>query len=197
MPQGYQHKFLSPAQVAAAFRHAPVDTGWLSPGVVRAGSTAQGDFAVLFIPAQKHRLLIETARGGKLQQLELFLPPLVFAGHAQNFRVWAIKERDLKPTSALYHAPLPNVFDNGSICWGTNTVPRASAGTICEAWAVFITSPFNGHAASGKAQSHRQDVRTLLRRLSRARTKFPLAELMPRHETLDARFGQMLGGGDH
>ena len=31
-----QTKFLSPAAVLEAFRHAPVDSGWLAPGIVRA-----------------------------------------------------------------------------------------------------------------------------------------------------------------
>src|SRR4051812_43471952 len=52
---GEIYKFLSLATVTAAFRNAPVDSGWIPPGVIRCGSTTVGAFAVLFLPANKYK----------------------------------------------------------------------------------------------------------------------------------------------
>lgn len=191
---GEQYKFISLGAVAEAFRKAPIDSGWLGANVLRVGSGAHGDFAVYFQPAMRHKLQIE--RGTKLETLQVYLPSLVFFGIAQTFCIWAIKGNSPESTAQLFHAPLPNVFERGLICWGENTPPRAGAATITQAWTLFITSPFNGHAASGKARNHHSDVRTLLRSLARSRKKFPLNELLPLHETLDERIGRMLGGHD-
>lgn len=189
------YKFLSPSAVTAAFRNAPVDSGWLSDGVVRCGGTGQGDFAVIFIPAQRTKLHIESARE-KLQPFSLQLPSLVFFGLGQSFYVWAVKDRTLNTKSQLFRAPLPNVFANNGICWGTNQPPRASSATIVSAWLLFITSPFNGHAANNKSRTQTNDIRPLLRRVARSRRRFPLNELVAAGGTLDANINRLIGGLD-
>ena len=110
---GLIYKFLSPAAVAAAFRNTPIDSGWLAPGVVRCGTTPKGEFAVLAVPSGVHQIELETSRG-KTKRIKVPLPPLVFVGHASAYYLWAVKTAsDVK--APLFHAPLPNVFNNGSI----------------------------------------------------------------------------------
>jgi PRTRC genetic system protein B len=180
--------------VTAAFRNAPVDSGWLDLGVVRCGGAAHGDFAVLFISGRRHSLPMETTHSAKLRQQTLYLPSLVFFGIASSFWVWSIKDDLLKPGSQLFHAPLPNVFGNGSICWGTNKPPRAGASTIAQAWTLFASSPFNGHAADNKARSQPRDVRVLLNKVAGSGRKFPLRELLPFGYTVDAIVNELIGG---
>ncbi len=188
-----RYKFLSPAAVNAAFRNAPIDSGWLSEGVVRCGGGIGGDFAVMFVGARKHTLLLESARGARPQKVVVPLPSFVFFGCRKSFSVWSTAEAEFVPDAALWHAPLPNVFNNGSICWGTNQPPVASGTTIRKAWDLFIGSPFNGHAASGKSRTHGEDVRGLLRQLARSGNKFPAKELLPLHEKLDTRVRRLIG----
>ena len=197
--RGDAYKFVSPAAVLQAFKDEPVDTGWLAPNVMRCGGSARGDFAVLSIPARRHALNVEQTKGGGVVALDVWLPSLVFFGHGAQYFVWAIKSAEAQPTSALYHAPLPNVFASGGICWGQNSAPRASAATITQAWELFITSPFNGHAAGGKSatKAHAADVRTLLRQVARSRRKFPTGELVAARSygnTLDGTINGLLGG---
>lgn len=186
-------KFLSPAAVAAAFRNAPSDSGWLPPGVVRCGSSVQGDFAVLFIPARVHQLAIEAGRKGRLATLAVPLPSLVFFGMAKAFHIWAMKETAFNSTARLFRCPTPNVFESGLVCWGNNKPPRAGGATIAKAWDLFITSAFSSHAANEKSRSHREDVRGLLMTL-RGKRKFPLAELVGAGGTAQAIIDRAIGG---
>ena len=71
----------------------------------------------------------------------------------------------------LYHAPLPNVYNDGKLCFGTNTPPdlnrgeevgKSTAQLLQEAWEMFIGSPFNGHLAQDKSKTHPTDVREQL-----------------------------------
>ena len=187
------YKFLSPAAVTAAFRNAPVDSGWMPEGVARCGGTGRGDFAVMFFGPQRHQLLIEGR--GRPKQLQIPLPALVFFGLGRDYFVWATKTTALDPKAPLFHAPLPNVFHDGRICWGTNKPPRAGVATIRQAWELFITSPFNGHAAGGKSSRHNQDVRQLLRTLAAPNKRFPLADLREWRRSLEAVVSDHLTGG--
>jgi PRTRC genetic system protein B len=198
--RGEQYKFLSPAAVAEAFRQAPFDTGHLPPGVFRCGQSARGDFAALVIPAQRHELSVESARrGGGRAVLSLWLPAFVFFGIAQSYHVWAVKSDVTTPDLVLHHAPLPNVFNNGGICWGQNDRPAASTQTITEAWKLFIGSPFNEHAASNKVRGVAGDVRPYLRNVSRSKRRFPLGDLLPMRmhgrSTLDPAITELIQEG--
>lgn len=188
---GESYKFLNLETVAAAFRQVPVDSGWLPPGVMRCGSTAFGDFAVLSVPARVHPLNVEAFRSSRNLSLKVPLPAFVFLGIGKSYFVWSTNG-DFDPRAPLFHAPLPNVFENGSICWGSNKPPKASVDSIRKAWALFITSPFSGHAANGKSVRHNSDVRHLLCALDRKR-RFPLGDLVQVHRTIAETVDRALG----
>jgi PRTRC genetic system protein B len=196
--RGEQFKFVSPAAVLQALKAGPVDTGWLAPGVVRAGSTARGGFAVLVVPAGRAAIRVEKQSGAGVETLTLHLPAFAFFGHGQAYHVWALKKEADPARALLFRAPLPNVFDDGRVCWGANTPPAASPSSVAEAWRLFLDAPFNGHAASGKVRGERGDVRPYLRRLARSRGKFPAADLLPIGSygttTLDAQINRLFGG---
>lgn len=190
-----EYKFLSPQSVAAAFRNMPFDSGWLPTGVLRCGSTSQGPFALLSIPAGIHKIEIQRPRSNNVAILRVPLPGLLMFGHGKSYAIWAVKDERPTPTSPIFLAPLPNVFENGGICWGANKPPRPSASTIGAAFDLFISSPFTSHAANGKTRSHQDDVRGLLRSLH-GKKKFPAGELIDyRGETLKC-VDEVIGGRD-
>ena len=191
-----QYKFLDSATVNAAFKNAPVDSSWIPANVIRCGSTPKGNFVALFVPAQKHVLLIQDINGRRNIERTLYLPSLVFFGYASTYYIWAIKETAFTPNSQLYRAPLPNVFDTNTICWGANKKPKVSIETINDAWTLFKDSPFNGHTSSSKAKNHRGDVRTLLLDLAQSGAKFPLDELLQTGSSLQNTIAKLIATED-
>lgn len=185
---GEEARFLSPSAVCAAFRNAPIDSGWLAPGVIRCGATPSGEFAVLFVPPQKHSIVI----AGRKRSLDVNLPAFVFFGYHNSFYVWSIKEKEFRAGAEVFRAPLPNVFAEGSICWGENRPPKAGAATITNAWSLFISSPFTDHAADLKSKSHERDVRQLL--ISLGGSPFPLTDLVSQRRKIDGAINSILGG---
>jgi PRTRC genetic system protein B len=197
--RGDQYKFVSRAAVLQALQAGAVDSGWLAPGVVRAGQTARGGFALMIAPSGRLTIPVERSKGSGVEDLALHLPALAFLGHGKRYYVWALKSTAKPAGAQVYRAPLPNVFDDGGICWGTNTPPPASGTTLPEAWRLFLSAPFNGHAASGKVRGERGDVRSLLRELARTRAKFPPDVLLPFRDydnTLDAVVNAIIGGAE-
>ncbi|KAM3090293.1 hypothetical protein ACKFKG_30345 [Phormidesmis sp. 146-35] len=171
----FEYKCLSPETLQRAFHIERIDTGWLPNSVVRCGSNTAGEWAVLFMPpAQQTIALQETGT------VQVPLPGMVMVGVGRDYRIWAVATKQFEPDAVGYHAPLPNVYDNGRICWGTNRPPIASPQNIIKAWELFISSPFNGDLAYGKSRSHHSDVRQQLTALSRRRRKtYPTNDLMP------------------
>jgi hypothetical protein len=103
------------------------------------------------------------------------------------------KRRPAALEAALYQAPLPNVFNSGSICWGS--VQRLSdealsGASLAHDWAMLLGSPFGDHACSGKSRSHPHDIRQKLIELEqKGSRRYPTSDLIPAKKTL----GQVLG----
>lgn len=170
-------KFVTSDDLQAAFTNSERDTGWLAPGIVRAGYGKNGEWFVLFTPPQKitlHLLEIGT--------LTIPAPALVLVGAGRSYYLWALAE-PFSPQARAFDAPFPNVHVGGQICWGNNTPPLASPATAQAAWKLFFESPFNNHLAQGKTRRHAEDVRQLLLRLN-GKHKFPTRELASSSGTL-------------
>lgn len=110
-----------------------------------------------------------------------------------QYGVFAVKKRPTTLNEPLFHAPLPNVFASGSVCWGT--VPQVDESglqniSLAGDWAVLLGSRFNDHGVSGKSKSHPSDIRQMLIALEgrKART-YPKSDLLPVKKTL----AQVLG----
>jgi PRTRC genetic system protein B len=170
-------KILTPSVVRAAFLDEPLDTGFLPPSVVRSGTTMQGAFCVAFYPPAPHTLRVTC--DNKEATLTVPLPGMVFAGRGTSYWVWAVPGPTFSPDLQVYEPPLPNVYPQQHICWGSNSPPLASPATIDQAWQLFLASTFNGDLARHKSTSCPEDVRVLLRRLATKRAKtFPPGELV-------------------
>ena len=178
-------KFVTADDLQAAFTNSEHDTGWISPGIVRAGYGKNGEWFVLYAPPQKitiHLLEVDT--------LTIPVPALVLAGTGRSYYLWALAE-PFSPHSNVFDAPFPNVQSGGQICWGNNTPPLASPATAQSAWKLFFGSPFNSHLVQGKTRRHAEDVRKLLVQLN-GKSKFPLRELAASRGTLTSNLERLL-----
>ena len=75
---------------------------------------------------------------------KIALPSLVFLVHQGKLYVAAYKgEKRPTPDTALYDAPLPNLYSGGSWCDGGNKIPGFPSQADCERLeAMFFESPF-------------------------------------------------------
>jgi PRTRC genetic system protein B len=179
-------KFVTADDLAAAFANSERDTGWLAPGIVRAGYSRQGDWFVLVQPPHK-----ETIRLLDVGPITIPIPMLVLAGAGRSYYLWAAKEEGaFSPSCLIFDAPFPNVHAGGQICWGNNTPPNASPRNAGQAWELFFRSPFNGHLANGKTRRHKDDVRKLLAGLDGKR-RFPVGQLAAPRGTLESNINRL------
>lgn len=178
--QELRAKGVSAQALRQAFVQEPVDSGWLPAGVIRSGTGAAGPFVVKYIPPRVQTLSLFKAGGVTPPQLvQVPLPGLVFIGLHTTYSVWALCEETFSPSARLYHAPLPNVYADGRICFGSNRPPEVSAQTIEEAWQLFLTAPFNGDLAASRSRQHPKDVRAQLFALARKKaTSYPVDDLV-------------------
>lgn len=176
-------KFVSPQHVRAAFTNEPIDSGWLSPNVIRWGMNPQGEWVVSFVPPQSFKLPFigeDKEDGDKITELTVPLPGLIFFGNGGKFSLWAVKTKSFDRNAQLYYCPLPNVEGDASLCYGHHKPPRASGNSIGQAFSLFVNTPFNNHTVDNKSKSNPEDVRVILRRLNEEQaTEYPLDDLVP------------------
>ncbi len=155
-------KGLSAQTLRAAFVEEPVDSGWLPQGVVRWGSGPAGTFIVKYIPPGKQQLHFSTQNPAEPLIIAPVLPALVFAGVQSTYYVWALPTASYSGQAPLCHAPFPNVYPDGHICFGSNRPPGISWQTVDEAWQLFVASSYNADMVQGKSQTFPDDVRRQL-----------------------------------
>jgi hypothetical protein len=178
--EGVVCKGVSAESLRAAFVEEPVDSGWLPEGVVRWGSGLAGTFIVKCIPSGRQEIRLSTNNPAEPLIIVPPLPAMIFAGVNQTYYIWALREKLYDPTVQLYHAPFPNVYPDGHICFGSNRPPMVGWKTLNDAWQLFITSPFNADMAGGKSQEFATDVRRQLLALVEANAKrYPVQDLTP------------------
>jgi PRTRC genetic system protein B len=181
--KGTAIKLLSPESVRAAISNTPVDSGWLPAAVRRWGCTQKGEYAVMFISPARHTLRLtntwkERFPGRRYLSVDVPLPGLVFAGRGAHYYVWACTGKPA-PEAPLYQAPLPNVHDDGLICYGDNHPPEAGPRSIEKAWRLFINTPFNDHLRGGPSKQYPDDVREKLLSLAEAQASaYPTDDLV-------------------
>jgi hypothetical protein len=199
------YKLLGPAAMRAAFSDEPVDSDWLSPGVVRVGENERGKWAVMWQPPGVRKCLMELTpqaralafpEAGKrprrkqgdalprgIVELSVPLPGLVFFGIERTYYAWAVKTATFDPNAEVYYPPVPNIFPNGKVCFGENKMPECSGVAIGKAWETFELSPYNGNLANSRSKASPNDVRAQLARLAGAgATEYPLEDLEPFHD---------------
>ena len=163
------------------------DTGWIDPRLIRHGRCARGDWAVKFVPPGPYKLLFS---GGA--SLDINLPALIFMGAGAEYYVWSSAEQTFRPDAAVYHAPLPNLYESGRICMGANQAPPVTGSNLDEGWSLFLRSSYSSAHSNDRSKRNRQDIRKTLewvaRRQAPARRRpvpYPVDDLVPYEWSLD------------
>lgn len=179
-PLRFGYKYLSPQTLAQAFNLETTDSGWIHGNIIRTGRTSEGDWAALWVPRQRHSIMIAGAgKDGTDLTLTVPLPAMVFAGRHQAYWLWAVPDTQFNPNSQTMKVPLPNVYSHsGTICWGANVPPVATAQTLPQAWKIFITSRFSGHELHGKSGRCPSNLIQQLKAIANRRT-YPVKDLQP------------------
>ncbi len=203
---GLVERFVSAAAVREAFAQIPIDSGWLPPEIVRWGNGSHGEWAVAFFPpanaVQSRALEISNEGSGaefSVERIKVPLPGLVFFGMGTNYHIWAVKTAELRPYHEIYRCPLPNVYQDGAVCWGLVKPTRMTSKSLFDAWELFIASTFNNHLAAGKSKRSRDDVRVTLRDVAANELHYPAQDLIRQVDhtgvTLDQAITQFLETG--
>jgi len=187
---------VDPAHIAQALAaKVTFDTGLLGGNTLLVRQDGVKKTVVEYRPPQHTGIFLDNSETA----LRVPLPGLVMiratAGDkAPQYGVYAVKRRPEDLDTPLFHAPLPNVFGTGAICWGT--VPRveddALRGTsLAHDWMMLLGSPFGSHACSGKSRSHPDDIRARLVALEAHKAKrYPVSDLIPVRKTLAHVLGE-------
>lgn len=182
------------AHVAAALASKTrFDTGLLDGNTLLVRQEGVKRTVVEYRPPGKTGIFLE----GVETALRVPLPPLVLirvtTDGAPQYGLYAVKKRPSDMDEPLFHAPLPNVFTSGAICWGSvkRVSDEALAGaSLKDDWTMLLGSPFGDHACSGKSKAHPSDIRKQLIELEGKKARvYPKRDLIPVKKTL----GQVLG----
>jgi PRTRC genetic system protein B len=120
---------------------------------------------------------------------------LIFAGLDQNWYVWAVRARRFTPDLEMFHAPLPNINENGLICFGNNRYPKVDKDGEQKAWELFISTPFNSHHVDGKSQEYPQNIISQLSSLHhRKAVRYPTRDLISLRCTVDKAVQRLISG---
>ncbi len=172
------YKLLSPEALREAFVAEPIDSGWLPPNTVKWGKCYKGEWLVQFYPPQRYHPLLSNSNINTT--ITVAMPGLVFVGCDCKYWLWAVKGKQFHPNSQLFHAPLPNVMEDGSICFGSNSPAPCSPTGIMNSWELFWISAFNDHMVQHKSKSYPLDVRSHLQKLHHNNSKnYPARDLVP------------------
>jgi PRTRC genetic system protein B len=186
---------VDPAQVASALAaKITFDTGLLDGNTLMVRQDGVKKTVTGYRLPQKTGLFFEGAE----MALRVPLPGLIMirttaAGRSPHYEVYAVKHRPESLDAPLFHAPLPNVFNSGAICWGT--VPRLSeialaSTSLANDWTMLLGSAFADHAVGGKSKREPHDIRKLLIALEAKKARaYPKGDLIPVRKTL----AQVLG----
>jgi hypothetical protein len=183
-------KFVTAVDVTAAFSMKELDTGWLPAGMVRCGQNAAGPWFVYSTPPQKVKLSLN---GGDIP-LTIPVPRLALIGSGSSYWLAAMRGKHFEHKALVYHAPFPNIYPSGKICWGGNTPSEALPENARRVWELFFKSPFNSDLAEKKSQRHSKDVRELLKTLDHNHRLYPVSDLISMNIPIERLVEKVIGG---
>ncbi|HWQ15569.1 MAG TPA: hypothetical protein VNL77_22395 [Roseiflexaceae bacterium] len=182
---------ISPDGVQAALAGLPSSSGLLPRDTLGTGWVQGRPFMVRYIPPRPAKLLCQPDSSKPPLVFPIQTPPLIWAALGQEYRIYALATPDYPDSDRvpLCHAPFPNVYDNGGICWGTADKPRTP--TLENMLALFLEgSYFSTHLNSDRSRAFGRNIAERYRSLS-PETPYPLDDLKPTGKTL----GWLLAGG--
>ena len=163
--------------LASIFGEVSLGSGLLPLNTLFWGKHRGKEHVGIYVPPDHY-----TLKWGK-ETFELPLPGFVFSGAGFRYRILATPERPGSPNEPLYHAPLPNVYGDGTVCRGSAPFPEASTDTVHDAFEVFVKSDFSSHLTQGSSKAYPKDLRSLWRELGEAHS-YPIEDLVESDFTL-------------
>ena len=165
------------------------DTGILNHEILMIRQTGVKKIVVAYRKRQKTGIWLD----GTEDALRVPLPDLLMirlskGNQTPQYEVYAVKGRPTSLSAKLFNCPLPNVFNTGSICWGT--VKRVSADQLSDAsldkdFGMLLGSPFGTHACTGKSEAYPRDIREHLIALEKRGARvYPRKDLISAKKTL-------------
>lgn len=156
------------------------DTGILGGDVLWVHKDGMRETVISFRQAQKTGIWIE----GSSEPVRVPLPPLVLLrqkGENQaSYQLFAVKKRPTSLDVPVFHAPLPNVYASGGICWGNLRLPEPQGMNLQAIWQALLGSAFGTHAVTGKSRQFNHDIRQHLLQLAQAHKRvYPVSDLVP------------------
>ena len=157
------------------------DSGYVPAGTLRLGLSPTGaQWALIYQSSRQYQLTFEVPASQGMTTIRIKMPAGVFFGIGEHYYLWAVKKGTVSGKTPLYQYPLPNISEEGALCFGENTPPRAAWAGMHPALSLFLDSPFIGHWAQGKSTVHDGDIRERLLALAEASPAcFPDNELVP------------------
>lgn len=190
-PQGCQEYLIDPAQLAIQLAATVrLDTGLLSPNTLYIAQEGVHKLVIEHRPRQKTALFLE----GSDAALVIPLPDLVlFRRMAEKglpeYRVFAVKGRPADLKARLFHAPLPNIYDDGRVCWGSVQQLQAQQFTgsmLDEDWKILLGTRFGSHSVNRKSRSHSSDIRQKYIDMEKRKVRiYPKTDLIATNRTLE------------
>lgn len=174
---------VSPEDVALALsqRESRWETGILGPNTLFMAEINGTRIVAEYRPPQVTGVWLE----GTPTPLRVPMPGLVLIRRSaknapQHYRLFAAKKRPDAHSMKLYRAPLPNVYADGDICWGSVPKPEVVNSASLEAdWTMLLGSGFGNHGGLSLSKKHKSDVRKLLIELDAKKAKrYPLSDLV-------------------
>jgi len=153
-------------------------SGLLPRNTLGTGRVNGAPFYVLYIPPTVRTLRMEVG------SYTGPLPPLVWCGCGQDYRIWALGEAGYpeRASAPLMVAPFPNCYKDGRVCWGSaDGRPLASPTTLLGVLKLFLEeSYFNLHLAGGKGVEYTASVVARWQQLAGDGAEaYPTGDLMP------------------
>jgi hypothetical protein len=161
--KGYTEYPVDANQVAQALSaKICFDTGLMSDDVLLVQRGGLREVIVSYRKPQKTGLWLE----GSSEPLRVPLPGLLMIrtskGAQPQYSLFAVKKRPENLDIPLYHAPLPNVYSSGNICWGNVRLNVQQGSSLAEDWKLLLGSAFGTHSVGGKSYMNLSDVRQTL-----------------------------------
>lgn len=157
---------------------------WIEPQVVAQSSAGMA----WFVPGSRRVMHVRQHDGNRRQRQgyrpeTLIWPSLVLVATPGRIAVCATKgKRRPRQDDRAYHAPLGNVYENGSVCLGSAQVPGRAAADDMEGFerAIFDTA-FNhfNHDHAWRGQKTRQLDRAYFEAVGSGKRMFPARLLVP------------------
>ena len=187
-PQGISEYLIDPAQLAMQLAsNIRLETGLLSPNTIYVAQEGVHKIVVEHRPRKKTAIFLE----GSEAAVVIPLPDLLMLRRASDkggpdYRIFAVKERPTDLKAALYHAPLPNLYDDGRVCWGSVRRENLSGATLEEDWRILLGTPFGSHNCARRSKEFPDDVRKKYLDMERRKSRvYSKRDLLPAKRILE------------